>query len=361
MNLFISAGEASGDAYGAEILRRLPGVQAHAMGGAKLQEAGAQLVADTRNWGSMGLLESVKVAGRVYRGSHRAKRHVLSHEPGLLIAIDFGYVNIKFARIARQAGWKVLYFIPPGSWKRDRVGKDLPHVADVLVTPFPWSETLLREKGAEAYFWGHPLLDMIPAVDCARERKGVALLPGSRTHEVRANLQSMAKALAGRELTLSLGLARSLEEESVLRQWRSLGGGEVTIRRDVHALLQQSEAAVICSGTATLEAALCDCPTVVLYSGTKLMKLEYAFVKHKIKHVSLPNILLDESLLPECLITVDQHPLLWEKLARLLESSEARERQRDGFRRLHAITGEPGCLDKTASLAAKMLGLPPRS
>jgi lipid-A-disaccharide synthase len=274
-----------------------------------------------------------------------------------MIPIDFGFVNIRLARMARQAGWKVLYFIPPGSWRRDRAGKDLPQVADVLVTPFPWSEKLLRQMGAEAHFWGHPLLDLIPPRSETLPRRGVALLPGSRTHEVRANLEVMARATAGKGLELSLGLARALDEAETLSIWKSWGGDPVRVRRDVQALLQESDAALVCSGTATLEAALCFCPTCVLYTGSWLMKVEYALVKHKIKYVSLPNILLDEPLLPECLTVKHHHEVVWEQLRPVLESEETRERQREGFRRLRAITGEPGCLDKTAHLAAKMLGL----
>src|SRR5688572_21772274 len=123
MRVFFSAGEASGDAYAAALLREMVRLGSglrflfEGVGGSQLSAAGANVVVDSSKWGAISILQSLKVAPRVVGGYSKAKRALRKGRPGLFIPIDFGYVNVRLARYAKKQGWKVLYFIPPGSWR----------------------------------------------------------------------------------------------------------------------------------------------------------------------------------------------------------------------------------------------------
>ena len=153
MRVFFSAGEASGDAYAAELMTRirsrLPETVFEGIGGRKLAALGCNPI-DSSAWGSIGIPDALRVGRNVLRGASRAKKMLSSGEPGLMIPIDFGFLNIRLAKYAKDRGWKVLYFIPPGSWKRHSQGSDLPGITDLIVTPFSWSADILNEMGANA-------------------------------------------------------------------------------------------------------------------------------------------------------------------------------------------------------------------
>ncbi|MCW5936551.1 MAG: hypothetical protein KIT11_04510 [Fimbriimonadaceae bacterium] len=357
MRLFISAGEASGDAYGAEIVRALSPERGSvvAIGGRRLQEAGARLLADSSTWGAVGILESLKVVPKVYRSYARA-RSDLDADPGLFIPIDFGYVNVRLAKRAKSRGWKVLYFIPPGSWRRSDQGADLPQITDAVVTPFPWSAQILRDKGVDAYFFGHPLKEMVARTPEPPFREGIAVLPGSRTHEIQHNLEAIIPAINRLGLPANVALAPNVRESSFLVQWRALGGGEVTLSRDTYAVLKGARAGVVCSGTATLEAALSNLPMVVVYRGSRLMQFEYRIRRPKFDFFSLPNIILDRKAVPELLQDEASPEGIEGHLAGLLASGSLREAQLHAFAEINGLLGAENCFEDTAKVARKLMG-----
>src|SRR5437773_804643 len=137
MRIFLSAGEASGDAYAAALIREIRKVrsdlQFEGIGSSRLAAQIGSLVQDTSRWGAISIVQSVAVAPRVIAGFFAAKRAMRRGQPGLLIAIDFGFFNIRLCRFAKRNGWKVLYSVPPGSWRRDKQGTDLPVLTDAIV------------------------------------------------------------------------------------------------------------------------------------------------------------------------------------------------------------------------------------
>lgn len=356
--VFFSAGEASGDAYAAELLRALSArssnVSASAIGGRRSREAGAEIVADSSDWGAVGILESLKVVPRVFRGYLAAKRRLSRSDRGVFVPIDFGYLNIRLARQAKAAGWKVLYFIPPGSWRRTKQGADLPSVTDEIVTPFPWSAEILNEMGASAHFFGHPLKAMIgdsQPVDLTRA--GIAVLPGSRRHEIERNLEPIVEALRGEEGPFRVALASNVAEKTMADLWNRVVGLPAEFRRDTYAVLRESEVGVICSGTATLEAAVCGCPMVVIYRGSKLMEWEFRIRRPKFDAISLPNILLGRPLVPE-LIQHDASPDRIRQELALLRKESGRQAQIAGFTELRDLLGPSDCMERTADLLLPM-------
>ncbi|GMV89779.1 MAG: lipid-A-disaccharide synthase [Chthonomonas sp.] len=363
MSLFISAGEPSGDAYGAFLLRKIlerdPSVTCHAVGGPRLAAAGANLVADSRTWGVLGVVQSIKACPRIWVGYLRTKKFLRSQPPGVLVAIDFGYLNIRLARFAKALGWKVVYFIPPGSWRRDRQGTDLPKIADAIATPFPWSADILRGMGANVHWFGHPLKELVEASRASNVRlpNRIALLPGSREHEVLANLRVIGPAIApldGYEFEVALvnDSYRDVVKEA-LEAHVSADRLHYAVA-DTHGVLRRSHAAIVCSGTATLEAALCGCPTVVVYRFTPMMELEARILRPKYDYISLPNILLQRGVLPE-LIQHDASPrAIREHLVALLDGSE-RAKQLAAMDELQGILGPSDAVSRTADLVLEHL------
>src|SRR5579871_3377180 len=286
MTIFVSAGEASGDAYGAalvEEIRRLsttpPAVLA--IGGRRLAALADQLVADSSSWGAISISQSLKVVPRVLGRSPRIRR-VLKRTPGdnpcVAIPIDFGYFNARFARRAKLDGWKVLAFIPPGSWRRDRQAKWAPDIYDAVSTPFQWSAEILTKMGTPNVHWfGHPMKQLLKErrkAAPAERLNQIAILPGSRKHELANNLPLIAASLP--DLPGEFALAPGTDESAFRRRWKELAPGrddKFTVG-DSAGVLLRSKAAIVCSGTATLEAALCRCPMTVIYATSRAMLLE---------------------------------------------------------------------------------------
>lgn len=327
-----------------------------AVGGRRLRDAGARIVADSSHWGAVGIVESVKVSPRVISGYLKAKRELGRGRPGLFIPIDFGFINVKLARHAKSKGWKVLYFIPPGSWRKTKQGGDLPAVTDAIVTPFPWSAEMLNEMGANAHYFGHPLKEMVAQVPDSPKREGVAVLPGSRKHEIESNVPVIATAIKDHAGPVTIALAANADEASLRREWAKWSDHEPQIVHRAAEALKASRCAIVCSGTATLEAALCGCPCVVMYRGNWVMEIEFRIRKPKFDYISLPNILLDRPLLKEYL-RHEANPMAVRTELEALDAEGARRSEvLQAFRELEDSLGEPHCLDRSVDLARTMLG-----
>lgn len=325
-----------------------------AVGGRRLSEAGVGLVADSSTWGAVGILESLLVGPRALEGYLTAKNVLKISGPGVFIPIDFGYVNIKLARQAKRFGWKVLYFVPPGSWRRTKQGKDLPQLTDAIVCPFPWSADILNSMGGQAHFFGHPLRQMVAKADYDGLREGLAILPGSRLHEVARNMGVIADATRGLDVPLQFAVASSLETGDLEREWENLGGAPAEFSRDTYRVLKSSRAAIVCSGTATLEAALCGCPLVVMYRLAPWALLEYAIRRPQFKFVSLPNILLDREAVPELLQQDATAVNIRTQVDQLLGDGPERSAQLAAFAELEGLLGDGDVFGSTAELAIKL-------
>jgi lipid-A-disaccharide synthase len=329
------------------------------IGGPKLKAEGVHLYADSSHWGAISIVQAVKVGFGVYYRMHRIKKYLRRGTPGLLIAIDFGFANIRLCRYAKKCGWKVLYFVPPGSWRRDRQGKDLPEIADEIVTPFEWSASILRGMGASAHWFGHPIKQLIQAQAASVERQAtVAVLPGSRKHELEMNLPIIVEAAHGLDAQVEFALAPTVDVDDFRREWNRLAPGrdDAFTVGDTYSVLRRARAAIVCSGTATLEAALCRCPMVVMYQLSPGMAREAKLVMRQApKFISLPNILMDREVVPE-LVGVDRidPATLRAWLDKLLVEGDERHRQLNDFEELDEILGPSDAITKTAELAIRM-------
>lgn len=361
--VWITAGEASGDLVGAMLAVRLreqvEGVRIFAVGGPRLVKAADELLADSSNWGAIGIARSlpkVPMIALVYR---RLLRLAGEHPPVLHIPIDFGAMNIPLARRMRGMGTKVLYYMPPGSWRKTKQGRDLPCVADLIATPFEWSARILGEMGARAEWVGHPLLDALPPAPAEREPL-IVVMPGSRDHEISANLPVIAAACATlKGYRFVAALTPHADATEVRRIWGARCGLELGISVGENAReLSRARGAVICSGTATLEAAVADCPLVVVYRGDAVMNFEYRLRKPKFEFIALPSILLGRKVCEELIQEQATPERIAAALTRLLVGPE-REAQLADLAQVRAALGERGASERVATMAAGLLAEAP--
>ena len=357
--IFLSAGEASGDAYGAALVAALrergETGPFEGVGGPRMASQGVALVADSSRFGAITISQSLPLVRRVSGAYFRAKRLLATGTPGLFLPIDFGYVNIRLARFARAKGWRVLYFVPPGSWRRDRQGRDLPTLAHRIVTPFSWSAEILAGMGADVRWFGHPIKSLVtrgsgfqPVVSPV-----LALLPGSREHEIANNLPVLAEALRDWPHPIEFALAPGADADAIRARWPR--SGDAFTVGDTLGVLRCARAAVVCSGTATLEAALLRVPMTVVYQADEGMRREERILTRlglfrRPEYIALPNILLGRRAVPES-IDRDDPSALREEVESLWAEGPARAAQLTDFEALDALLGPDDAIAKTAAWA----------
>ncbi|MBI1756722.1 MAG: hypothetical protein HY248_06440 [Fimbriimonas ginsengisoli] len=363
MRVFLSAGEASGDLYAAALVREMRRLAPdrsftfEGLGMARLRSEGVDLVADTSNWGAIGIPQALARAPHVLARLPKVAARLRAGSPGLFVAVDFGYVNMRLCRTAKAAGWKVLYFMPPGAWQRGRTAGELPPLTDAISTPFEWSARTLSEAGANAHWFGHPLLQIFGQAGIDGPRDGLAILPGSRDHELRLNLPITASVVRGWPEGVEFALAPGADRDRISAMWSRLAPDRRKDKFTVGAasdVLRRAMAALVCSGTATLEAALADCPMVVIYRTGPLTHLQAYLAGFKGRSVSLPNILLQRAVVPEFAGWRLRPAAISTALRALMTDGNARNAQLEAFAEISTVLGPRDAVTRTAELALGM-------
>lgn len=366
MTVLISTGEASGDAVGARLLEEMRALgfagKAFAVGSVRLREAGAEIIADSSTWGALGVYQAVKKAPRLISGGLGVFRWIRKQKPDLVIAIDFGFMNVRACKVAKKAGLKTLYFLPPGSWRRDRAGDDLAQITDRIATQFPWSAELLAKKGANVEWVGHPVKQMVGDVTDG-DRNCLAILPGSRRHEIELNLPVMARAaqilegeLDGLDIRIACAPTADLRWVSSLWNRHCSIAATVTTEGALSAL-KNAKAAIVCSGTATLEAAICKTPMVVVYVLDKLMVAEAKLVRLKFDYIAQPSILLNRLVAPELFYVNATPEKIADAISPLLSDTEIRRKQIADFEEIETLLGPKDAITRAAKMACEILGV----
>ena len=396
-NIFISAGEASGEHYGALLIdalkRRLASTGRDAtffgMGGERMVTAGLDRVVRSEDMAVMGITEVVRHLPRIYREFRRLKSAVRNHCPDVAILIDFPDIHFKLAEELHRLGIPVLFFVSPQlwAWKKHRIKLVQKYVTRMLVI-FPFEEQFYRERGVEAEFVGHPLADLpspsISRADFAAAhsldpaKPWVGLLPGSRAKEIRDNLPEMVQAaiaLCGKwqeqghsELQFIVPLAPTLtvpqrhavkEMVSQLRQNLTIrlvddvgAGGSVGHSADgARAALLHARASIVASGTATVEAALIGNPFVVVY---RVSALTYAIAKRvvTVPHVAMANLIAGKRVVPELIQNDFTAAKIVEQLLPLLPDGEPRESMMKELRAIGGLLRIAGVRNLESNLGA---------
>jgi len=343
MRLLVSAGEASGELYGAGLIqalkRRVPELECFGAGGERMRAAGCDTVVDARALSVVGITEVVSHLPGIYREFRRLLRAADQRKPDAAIVIDSPGFNFRVARALHQRGVPVIYYVCPQlwAWREGRVRCFHRWVKKALVI-FPFEEQWYRERGVDAEYVGHPLADAPPPGISREEfaakygldpaRPWIALLPGSRKKEIAMNLPALA-AGAGRvkgDYQFVLPAASTVERPWLDDKVRG-SGLQLTVVEGASAALRHARAAVVASGTATVEAALAGTPMVVVY---RVSALTWALGHHllKVPYVAMPNLIAGEQIVPE-LIQSDFTPeKVAEKLGEILAEGPAREKMK---------------------------------
>jgi len=372
--IFISAGEASGERYGALLIEAL-----------KQRLARDGCTADFVGMGGpdmavMGITEVIRHLPRIYREFRKLKQSLYDRRPDVAVLIDFPDIHFKLARELRSLGVPVIFFVSPQlwAWKKHRI-KLVQRYVDRMLVIFPFEEPFYRERGVMAEFVGHPLADLpLPAISreqFAAENKldpaktWIGLLPGSRAKEIRDNLPEMLKAvreLVGRhdrgslEFVLPLAATLNAAQREFVRRLVEQQGKGVSIRlvEDARAALLQARASVVASGTATVEAALIGNPFVVVY---RVSPITYGIAKRvvKVPHVAMANLIAGKRVVPELIQKEFTASNIVRHLDPLLPDGPRRQSM---MKELAAIRGlllargdETGAIGRVARIAVELL------
>lgn len=380
--IMLAAGEASGDMYAAELLprlaERLPGLEAFGLGGTQSRAAGIDTIVDLNQVSVMGLVEVLRHYGRLRAALNQLIAALEARRPDLLIVIDFQEFNQRLAKAAKARGIPVLFFVAPQVWAwRASRAKHFDRFADHLAVLFDFEQPLFESHGLPTTHVGHPLIDLIdretPARASARatlalpvDAPVIGLLPGSRHSEI-ARLLPVFLATAERLLASAPDRRFVLPcAESIERSWLeeqvdaaapspALRDHLTVTEGTARAVMAASDALLVASGTASLEAALIGTPMTIAYRSSPLT---YAIASRlvQIKHIGLPNVILGREVVPERL----QNAATPERLAQDVETllspdSDAAAMQRAAFRDVRGRLGTVGALDRLADLAADMV------
>ncbi len=363
MRILISAGEASGEFYGAELMKALrrqvapdTAIEFFGVGGEQMRHAGCDLLVDAREIAEVGIVEVIKHIPGIYRRFRQVVREAERRRPDAAVLIDFPDFNLRLARELHQRGVPVIYYVSPQlwAWKQRRIERVRKYVSQMLVI-FPFEEKFYRERGVAARFVGHPLAGLpapsIPRDQFAREYKldpakqWIALLPGSRRAEVARIFPLLLQTvqLLGPEYVYTVPVASTLNQEWMASFARQYQGPPITFTRDARASLLHARAAAVASGTSTLEASLIGVPFVMVYCVAPLTwRLGRRLVK--VDRFAMVNLIAERDVVPE-LVQADFTPQrLCDELRKILPDGPARNAMIEGFRgvRNRLEPAEPG-------------------
>ncbi len=366
--VMLVAGEASGDAHGAEVVRALKQhqhVECIGIGGNKMKEAGCSLLFDYKSIAVMGLFEVIKHFPAIRQAWKIAVAALAREKPDCLILIDYPGFNLRLAAEAKRLGIKVVYYVSPQiwAWKKKRIHKIKAHV-DHMAVILPFEAEIYEKAGVPVTFVGSPLLEQVQPMSQKEARallnlseqiKLIGLLPGSRHSEVSRLLPELidvAESLKVQypHIQFILPLADTIKESEI---WPYLDDTKVPIllvKRNSHAVMSACDVLVGSSGTATLEAAILGVPMVVIY---KMHALTFEIAKWlvKIKYISLPNLLGGKLIYPEFIQKAASSVNIVQAIQIILDAKEEQTRIKKELEALRALLGSKGAGKRVADLA----------
>ena len=374
MRFLISAGEASGELYGAGLIealrQRVPAAEFFGVGGQRMRDVGFETVIDAHKISVVGLAEVVTHLPRIYGEFRRLVREAKARRPDAAILIDFPDFNLRLARELHKLGIPVVYYVSPQlwAWRQGRVKQIKEYVRKMLVI-FPFESEFYRKHGVEAEYVGHPLADTpLPAVtrdQYASEnnldpgKTWIAVLPGSRRKEFTLNFGTMLNAasqLASPDREFILPVASSLSREWVQQQIPGTVSPNIAIRlvSDARPALLHSRAAIVASGTATLETALIGTPFVMVYRVTPLSwMLGRRLVT--VDRFAMPNLIAGRDIVPEFVQDAFRPSAVSETVRQLLEDGPHRETMLQDLAEIRLKLHSAGSLTSSEKAAEAVL------
>jgi lipid-A-disaccharide synthase len=366
MKYYIIAGEASGDLHGSNLIKEIkhldPAASIRAWGGDLMKDAGASLVKHYRDLAFMGFLEVIKNLPTILQNIKFCKQDIEAWQPDVLVLIDYPGFNLRIADWAKKHGFKVVYYIAPQvwAWKENRV-KKMKVCIDKMFCILPFEKEYFKIKwNWNVTYVGHPLLRVIESFKSTNplvteNKKVIALLPGSRKQEIIKMLPIML-SVTPHFPNYTFMVAQAPGQDAPFYNRFLMGYSNVTlIKNSTYDLLTIADAALVTSGTATLETALFKVPEVVCY---KTSKFSYQIAKWlvKIKFISLVNLIMDKEIVQEIIQEnlTEQH--LTTALRNITENEAKRKEVMDNYQSLHTLLAAGGG-EASAKVAKEIMAL----
>lgn len=367
-NILVVAGEDSGDMHAADVIRELkskrPDLSVWGIGGEKLRAEGVELLHDTREMDVLGIAEVLKRYPFFKRVFNEVLAEADRRKPEAVLLVDYPGFNLRLAKELKKRGVKVLYYVCPQvwAWNRGRIPK-MAKIIDRLMVIFPFEVDVFKDVDLKVDFVGHPMVDELRAF---REKepeplpwngeKKIALLPGSRSQEIRYILPPLLAAARRMDqlrpdlsFLIPVPERRMKQVEAVLQTATDAPRNLSVLTGQAREVLKQADAAFVASGTATLEAALLGCPTVLVYRGGFL---NYLFVRALIRvpWLGIANIVSNREIMPECLQQEMTPMRLAATIDPLMNDTPERTAMLENFRELEKSLGAGGPAGRVATV-----------
>ena len=346
MKYYIIAGEASGDLHGSNLIKQIHLKDSQAdiriWGGDLMQNAGAHLVKHYRELAFMGFTEVIRNLPTILKNISFCKADIEVFQPDVLVLIDYPGFNLRIANWAKAKGFKVCYYISPQvwAWKENRV-KKMKQCIDQMIVILPFEKEWYASKWHwDVVYTGHPLVTVIDnfksTMPALSHKPIIAVLPGSRKQEIAVKLPEMLKVSSDfPDHQFIVAMAPSIEEayyKHYLEPYKNV----TSVSGKTYDLLAQAHAAIVTSGTATLETALFGVPEIVCYKGSNI---SYQIAKRliKIKYISLVNLILDKPVVKELIQHDMNRSMISAELHRILEEPAYLQEMKHNLQQLHQL------------------------
>lgn len=366
MKYFIIAGEASGDLHGSNLMKALrvenPQISFVGLGGDKMRAEGCDIRVDYRDMAYMGFVAVIANLHKVHRNLRIAQQALLEEKPDILILIDYPSFNLKVAKFCHEhlPQTRIIYYIPPKiwAWKEWRVHQIARYCNEILGI-FPFEPAFYKKYGYTCLYVGNPTADDIRewrkqfSSQTANNQPTIAILPGSRPSEIQKCLPTIlaaARKVAGNYYQLAIAAAPGINDAFYMPYLQ----GEI-LTRDTYSLLASARAAIVNSGTATLETALIGCPQTAVYyvAGSKHLEWLLKPIMFKIKHFTLVNIIAGKEVIQELVARRFTQANIEQELTRLLNDEAYRTKMQYEYANIQAILGNESAPKNAATIIAK--------
>ncbi|MEN9952279.1 MAG: hypothetical protein RLZZ520_547 [Bacteroidota bacterium] len=372
MKYYIIAGEASGDLHGSRLIKAIlqndPAATIRAWGGDKMQEAGATIIKHYRDLAFMGFAEVVSNISTILSNMKFCKKDICSFHPDVVVFIDYPGFNLPIAKFVKLKGYKTVYYISPQiwAWKEKRI-HTIKKVIDKMMVILPFEKTFYEKWKYPVDYVGHPLIEIIDQYQQSLDKKEVknvlgldtgkkiiALLPGSRKQEIAKKLPIMLESSNDFPDTLFVVAQAPGISDEFIASFTDKYNNVKVIKNKTYDLLSIADAALVTSGTATLETALFRVPEIVCYKGSPI---SYAIAKQliKVKYISLVNLIMDQAIVKELI----QHELtgvnIKKELNELLYNEDRKNKYKEDTDKLYTLLSAGGKASEKAALIIHQL------
>jgi lipid-A-disaccharide synthase len=372
LDIFISAGEASGDLHGSNLARAIwsiaPKTRLSCLGGSLMRNAGVPVVVDNRNISVVGASEVVSHIRAIWNSWCKIRSHIRSNPPEVVVLIDFPDFNFLLGKFAKKAGSKIFYYISPQVWAwRERRVYTIKRMVDRMAVILPFEKAFYGAYGMEVDYVGHPLVDVLsasPGIPKSRKTYGlnssgpvIGLLPGSRNSEINLLLGLLMDSAqliheSFPDARFIIPVASSLSCADIKTRVEKWNVPLEIVGNDTYGVIRSCDLILTASGTVTLEAAIIGTPMIIT---NRLSNLSAMIGRRliRVKYAGLPNLIAGYEIVPEFIQDRAQALLIAEKAVAMLKFPESLEQQREAFKRIRGQLGEPGISDRVAGLVVQ--------